>query len=74
MTRKNSKAKVEKVYTMFDGDFRRFTFTAENDERAQDKAWGWARYHGFSTNDVKAVEPNEHELTWPTNNEYVAKY
>jgi len=52
---------TEQVYTMTHdliGDgahfFYEFTFHAEDDKQAQDKAAGWARYHSFDLRDVKA--------------------
>jgi len=58
----------------------RFTFTTSNQEDADKKASGWARYHGFSfytddvnsnRSDVVVREAKGNELNWTPNNEYV---
>ena len=56
-----------------DEDFYpRFTFTADNIEGAEEKAFGWARYQGLSVKEVKVREAQGEELDWNTHNEYVS--
>lgn len=51
--------------------FHNFAFDAENQEDANDKAFGWARYQGFCTRDVFAQPAAGEETNWTSHNEWV---
>lgn len=48
-----------------------FSFNAKNENEAQSKAYGWARYHSFSRNDVRIRPATEHEAAYWLHNEWV---
>jgi hypothetical protein len=58
---------------MFDDiyDDGRFVFNAKDLKDAQNKGYGWARYQGFSKNDVMVKESKGAELNWSVDNDYV---
>lgn len=78
--------KMAQVYTMctrgYEGATPQavFTFKAEDQKDADEKAGNWARYHGFSfytdnvnasRSDVVVREAQGNELNWAINQEYV---
>ncbi len=50
----------------------RFTFEAKDQEDANEKAFGWAVYQGFTTQEVSARITEGDQLTWQLHNEYVS--
>jgi hypothetical protein len=58
---------------MFDNvyDDGRFIFEAKDLKDAQNKGSGWARYQGFSKNDVMVKESKGTELNWLIDNDCV---
>jgi len=53
-------------------DFQpRFTFEVEDQKEANQKAREWARYQGFTTQEVAAKVTEGEQLNWPTHNEFL---
>ena len=48
-----------------------FSFNAIDDKDADDKAFGWARYHSFDARDVRVRPSTQHEAAYWLHNEYV---
>ena len=59
----------DKVFTLFMRMYKgatpqpQFSFHAEDEKSASDKAKGWARYHSFQTSDVSVEPAKGQELT-----------
>lgn len=78
--KENEMTTTQQVYAMCmqSGDAR-FTFHADNDKDASDKASRWARYHGLSyysdknrdSSDVKVRPAQGIELNWQTSDEHL---
>ena len=76
--KRNSKNTSVKTYTMMNIGYEgatpqaAFTYTAKDDKEADEKAYKWRRYHGFTKNDATYREAQGEELNWATHNEYIS--
>lgn len=76
--KRNSKNTPVKTYTMMTIGYPgatpqpSFTFTAKDEKDADNKAYGWRRYQGFTSADATFREAQGEELNWPLRNEYVS--